>query len=68
MILDKIVENFGFSQNLKKVALVKIYKNLEFGRNFPKNLDFGQNCRKFSILVKTFQNVDFVQNCRECWL
>ena len=26
-----------------------------------KNPNFGQNCRKFSILIKTYQNIDFSQ-------
>ena len=33
--------------------------------NFWKNLDFGQNFRKISILVKIFENLDFDQSCGE---
>ena len=49
--------------------LVKIYKNLEFGQNCRKKsqiwsnvskiLDFGPNCGKMLIWVKTYQNVNF---------
>ena len=27
-----------------------------------ENIDFGKNCRKFSILVKNYQNVEYGQN------
>ena len=39
--------------------LVKIVEKSQIWSNLWKNLDFGQNCRKFSILVKIYQNVDF---------
>ena len=32
-----------------------------------ENLDFGQNGRKFLILVKIWKNVDFCQKIRKCW-
>ena len=56
-------------KNIKKTfTLVKILIILHFGQNlqksgiwskFSKILDFYQICRKFSMLVKTYQNVDF---------
>ena len=56
MILVKIIK--------KTLTLVEIVKNLDFGQNYKssKNLDFCQNCRKLSILVKTYQNGDFAQD------
>ena len=36
--------------------------------NFSKNLDFGQNVLKISILVKMLENLDSGQNCRKIWI
>ena len=45
---------FDFGQDLKKISIFeKIYNNLEFGQSLKKKPEFVQNCRKFSILVKT---------------
>ena len=30
---------------------------------FPKNIDFGENCRKIANLVKFVENLDLGQNC-----
>ena len=37
---------------LKISILLKIVEKSEISSNLSKNLDFGQNCRKFSILVE----------------
>ena len=45
--------------------LVKIVEKSQIWTNLSKNLDFGHNCRKFSILVKIFKNVNFDQNLQK---
>ena len=44
--------------------LVKIKDNVHFSQNFQKdfNVEFGQNCRKISILVEIYENLNFGQN------
>ena len=60
-------KNPVFIRNPRQISIfVKIYENFAFGHNFEKsrfwsqfskNLDFGQNFRKISILVKNFVTV-----------
>ena len=42
--------------------LVEIVEKSQIWSNLSKHLDFGQNCRKLSILVDMLQNVVFGQN------
>ena len=66
-----------WSKFLKISILVKIYKNLEVGQNCRKKsqiwsnvskiLDFGPNCGKMLIWVKTYQNVNFSHVLQKCW-
>ena len=65
----EIEENVDFSQKFRKMS-IWILKNLEICRywlKLSKNLGFGHNCRKFSILVKIYQNVDFGHIWRKFW-
>ena len=57
-ILSKLSKNVG----LEILILVKIVEKSEIWSKLSKKLDFGKNCRKFSILVKTYQNIEFGQN------
>ena len=69
--LVKIEQNVDFSQifkllqktrvgsNFSKILIsVEIIVKSQIWSKFSKNLDFGENCRKFSILVKILENVD----------
>ena len=64
-ILAKNVEKYFpqilvfFSKFWKIFILVKIVGKSQIWKNLSKNLDFGQNSRKLSILVKIYPNVDF---------
>ena len=62
---------------LKISILVKISDNLDFSQNWRepwhwtkvlKNIDYRQNLRKISILVKkNFEHLYFCPNLRKCW-
>ena len=68
LISVKIIKDWLWSKFLKISILDKIYKNLEFGHNFRKISILVKIVRNSRFLVKTFQNVDFGQNCKKCWL
>ena len=56
-ILVKNIQKYRF---LSKLSIVmKIVKKSHIWSILSKNLDFGQNCWKFSILVKIYQTADF---------
>ena len=44
---------------MKISILVKIVEKSQIWSKLSKNLDFGQDFSKFSILAKTYKNVDF---------
>ena len=50
---------------MKISILVEIVEKSQIWSKLSKNLDFGQNCRKLSILVEILQNVDFGQNLKK---
>ena len=47
--------------------LMEIFGKSQICSKFSNNLDLGQNGRKISISVITYQNVDFGQNWRKFW-
>ena len=68
--LSKSSTHLNFIRNIS--ILVQISKNLDFGQNFWKNLDWSPNfryisilARKIAILVKIFENLDLGQNLRK---
>ena len=76
-ILVNIFGKIALSQNFPQILVlvkisekmsiwVKIVEKSQIWSNLSKNLDFGQICRKFSILVKIKKNVDFGQKMRKC--
>ena len=76
-----IMKNLNFARNLRKIStmeffirkilmLVKIFENVDFGRNFEKKIDFGKafrisqfwsRYRKFRFWSIFFLNHDFSQ-------
>ena len=68
-IFLKISENLNFVKIIKKcwfgnIDFGEIVEKSEIWSKLSEKLHFGKNCRKFSILVKTYQNVEFGQNQR----
>ena len=58
-------DNWGkssiFVENLRKIWIfLKFYEKYKICSKFPeKSVDFGQNLKKKSILVKFFENLNF---------
>ena len=59
----KNCEKFRFNSNFRKINLVKLTKEFDFGRSkFSKNLDFGKIFEKKIAFAKLFE-----KNIRFCW-
>ena len=70
LILVNIYENLDFDKKkiyMKISILDNTVQKSQIWSKLSKNLDFGHDFSKFSILANTYQNVDFGRNWREFW-